>query len=77
MIDLGTAFKAAWQRGYADGIKAERERIRQLAIKLDASCNKPCPDGHDDCIHQDASFADLLADLLEEPQPLQDASNKM
>jgi hypothetical protein len=43
-----------------EGAEAERERIRQLAIEVDAFYDAPCPDGVADCVHQDADFADLL-----------------
>lgn len=42
--------------------KAERERIRALAVKADAFYDAPCPDGDPDCVHQDTPFADLLTE---------------
>jgi hypothetical protein len=44
----------------AAAVAAERERIRALAVKVDAFYDAPCPDGVADCIHQDSDFADLL-----------------
>lgn len=46
----------------AEGAAAERERIRQLSVEVDAFYDAPCPDGYADCVHQDTPFADLLSD---------------
>ena len=45
----------------AAAVAAERERIRQLAVDVDAFYDAPCPDGYPDCVHQDTPFANLLA----------------
>lgn len=39
---------------------AERERIRQLAIRHEAFYDAPCPDGVADCTRQDMPFVGLL-----------------
>lgn len=43
---------------------SERERIRQLAIDVDAFYDAPCPSGLTDCVHQDTPFSDLLVNTI-------------
>lgn len=44
----------------AGWVTVERERIAQLAERVDAFYDAPCPDGVAGCVHQDSPFADLI-----------------